>query len=489
MFGVQLARRTLFAYTPEKAPKIPFSSPQELAAYRKRMREASITAREEIRELIRTIIENTTQHPMKLDDDAQELFDIYLEYNSYLSDELEAMYPLTKLSRKHKQWLALKLAGNYAILNRESAISKERYIEAINTIELLADDLRNFEIELVKEPYETFVDFMRHKAVNGKATAGIHQLRKLGYIPTTGNVDTKMKELVHLASSYDQQGIYTSCAEGICFEEVIEADSTGVSYMEVSGSKSQRATQCASGFEFYETDFEELAGLLQGDYAYSNFRFKDGVRGKDNVINGCSWIVLDIDSSTITDEECHLMLEGLNHHIARTSNSNNQFKFRVLIELDSVVDIPSVQWTYFIQDIADNLGLKVDKLPKSQIFFAYEGRDVLSCTDGEPLNPKEFIVSSADKVANKSTTAPKKLTKPQQQSQLDNPMVTFIYAFEAPSGTGSRSLIRAAYHAYDLGASEDYILNLMDEINNFWDSPMSAERLENTIKVQVRRMF
>ena len=352
---------------------------------------------------------------------------------------------------------------------------------------MFSDDLMNFEKELVKEPYEIFCEICRRKAEDGKYTIGLHTLRKLGYIPTSGNPKTKIEELVYLASSYDKEAIYTACDEGICYEEPIKTDISGISYLEVSGTKEQRATKCNDGFSFYETVFEDLSGLLGGDYAYSTFNFKDGKRGKDNIIGGTKCLVLDIDKSTITDAECHLMLEGINHHIARTSDDSNPFKFRVLIELDAIVDIPDIQWKYFLQEVSKELGLEIDLLPKSQIYFSYEDREVLSETEGSALKTRELITKSSVTAANKPK--PIKLSNKQQQALLDDPLETFGFSFNAESGEGSRSLMRAAYYARDLGATHEYIKKLMLDINNYWSFPMEIDKMETTILNQISRWY
>ena len=69
---------------------------------------------------------------------------------------------------------------------------------------------------------------------------------------------------------------------------------------------------------------------------------------------------------------------------------------------------------------------------------------------------------------------------------LSSPFDTFRYAFEASQGEGSISLIRAAKHAKDLGMDKEGILNLMEEINSYWDEPMERHRFENTVLNQIR---
>ena len=487
IFTTQLARRSLFSFTPEVVLPIEFETMEELFDYRDDERERTVYAQTIMKQKVLDLVHNTNQDPLPLDESAQKLFDTYKEYNQRVAIHMSIRYPINKLARRHKQWLALKLSGNFAILEENETITKENYIEAINTVEMFSEDLMNFEKELIKEPYEMFCEFCKHNADMGKFSVSLHELRKLGYIPISGSSKTKIEELVKLASSYDKKAIYTICEEGICYEEQIITNILGVSFIEVSGTKDQRAKQCATGFNFYETTFDELSNLLEGDYAYSNFQFKDGIRGKDYIIGGTKIIVLDIDESMITDQECHVLLEGINHHIARTSDINNPYKFRVLIELDAIVDIEDRQWKYFMQEVSNELGIKIDLLPKSQIYFAYEGRTVLSEIEGEPLKTRGLISQSSLIMSNKPKSV--KLSKPQQKALLDDKLETYAFAFNAEQGQGGRSLIRAAYYARDLGATQEYIISLMNEINNYWIDPMPQEKLETSILNQITRWF
>ena len=204
--------------------------------------------------------------------------------------------------------------------------------------------------------------------------------------------------------------------------------------------------------------------MLEGDYAYSPFKFLNGVRGKDNITGGCKWIVLDIDTSEITDMEAHILLSDINHFIVRTSNKTNANKFRVLIELDAEVDIPDIQWKPFISAIVKDLGLIADGLPKSQIFFSYSDRDILATLDGEALSTKQYL----NAIASIDITPPKLPSKKACTSMLEDPHTTFEKAFNARDGEGRRKLIWAVRYARELGCDKEYALNLIKQITSYW---------------------
>lgn len=488
-FSTKLARRSFFTFTPKMEEPLSYTTVDEMIQAEALAEDLALQSRLTVQSIIKSLATEAVKgagQPLPVSEEVRALFIKYKRYNEELAHTMNPQYPISKLVRMHMQWKALKLSGALAIIRSAHTIELQDYIAAISYCESLSEDMSLFEAELVKEPYEIFVDFMHSIAVDGKSSVSMHKLRKMEYIPTSGSPTTKMKELIHLASSYDKSGLYTLVDDSICYEAIIATDIIGASYKSVSGTKEQRQHQCADGFEFYETTFDELSLMLQEDLAYSPFQFKDGKRGKDSLIGGCKWICLDIDDSTITDEEAHFILQDINHHIARTSDANNPFKFRILLELDAVVDIPDIQWRPFIKSIAESLSLKVDALPKSQIYFSYSGRNILSVIDQSPIEVKEHLLLAT---STEPKVVPTTLSKAERQAMLNDPLSTFSYAFEASHGTGSRSLIRAAYHAKDLGLSYEDTIDLMHEIHQYWDYQMDARRFDNTILTQVKRIF
>jgi len=492
-FTTKLARRGFFNFNPHDEPRKQYEDVHELLKAEQEADQLAYKYRTEIDEMSEEIarfnLGTNTNKPIRLSDKAQEIFYAYKRYNEEVAEDMSKLFPITQLVRKHAQWRALKLSGALALFDKSEVITDKHYKQAMFFVEQLDDDMVQFEDELRKEKYEQFVDYMKFISDNGKASIGIHKLRKMGYIPTgSTGFQARLKELASLAASYDPNGVYTVVDSTIQYEELQETDVVSASYLFCEGSKEERASKCSEGFEYASTTFENLSELLSNDFVFSPFEFKDGVRNKDNVISGTKWVCLDIDDSKITDEECHSMLREINHHIARTSDYDNPFKFRLIVELDSFVDVDDKHWRNFIKSISEYLSVKSDLLPKSQIYFGYSGRNVLSVLDGETINAKEHVMLAYSESSNKTKSDVTKMSAKQRKELLSNPMDTFMYAFECDNdGTGSRSLIRAAYHARDLGMEIDDIIALMHEINNYWSSPMDEQRLENTIISQIRR--
>ena len=524
-FGSKLARRSDFLYAPEEGTKPSFTSIEQIDEWVANNAQLAKEAKEKVSLSITNITGNllrdfTTVIP--LSEDTSRIFNRYKLYNEEVAEMVDPEFPISKIARTHLQWKALKFAGALAMFNGHKKIERDDYISAISYGEMLIDDIKAFETELAKHVHETFADHINLNAKTGKTNMSFHSIQKAGYIPNSGNVQSHIKSLIQLASSYDKDGIYTVCDDGVCFERQNKTEVVGVSYLPVDNSQLQSmiadkvskekldiekhriASMTTFGYGHMSTTFEHLGAMLTEDFAYTPFNLRQvgkdavydsnkhpeatkGVRGRENVLGGCKWIVLDVDESTITAEECHFLMSDINHHIALTSNPDNHHKFRVLIELDAEVDIPDLHWKAFIRHISEYLAINSDPLPKAQIFFSYANREVLSVTDADPLTTKDFIVAAAEAVNSKER--PKKLSSTQTKAMLNDPLGTFFYAYEAADGEGSRAMVRAALHAKDLGATHEEGINLMYDINDYWSYPMDAGRFERTIIEYVNRIY
>jgi hypothetical protein len=485
-FNTQLARRSLFSFTPESPAKLKIESIDELYKYREEERARVIEAQSVVSKQTDELLADSTNKPLELSPEANKLFDVYLEYNALRSENVSNKYPITKLSQRHKQWLALKLGGAYAILDRSEYVTEKHYATAINTVEMLTPDMEKFEKELVKEPYEQLVDMCKYNAEEGSFFISLHELRKMSYISGTGSAKAKVDDLVVMANSCDEHGSYSAVDNGIQYKEIIKTDKVGVSYIIFSSAledevfKEYASKNCSKGYEFYETEFHELALLLQENATYTPFMFEGGVRGKEHLRGGAKFLVLDVDKSFLTYKEAHVLLNRYNHHIVQTSDPKNEFKFRVLLELDSMVNVDEFLWKALLEVIGDELGLVVDPLPQSQIFFSFANREILTQLEGETL-PSKMLINRAAEVIKDAPKPPSTLPDKVKSQRLEDPKETFMFAYSAENGERSIKLYRALAYAIDLGADKEYLVKLAHEINDYWLAPMDKVRLERTL--------
>lgn len=504
-FMSKLARRSWFCYTPEKIAEPDFSSIEEFDKYEEEIVNKALQARAAVSPSIESITEfglKTANQDILVSQEAAKLFRVYKRYNNDLVDSLPNQDSTYALIRRHLQWKCLKLAGAYAIMDKVNTISERHFIEAIRFAEIFDKDMELFESELNKADHERFSDYANTQLNSeGKAVISIHDIKKKGFLVTVSR--TKLQELVTLCSGYDKEGVYSVVNEGgaVQYERIIKTDILTASYKSIdcsllnsavaSGDKTKVeqakkaiAQTATYGYETEEVTFDQLELLLTGEFAYSPFRFRNGQRGKDNIVGGTKWLVLDIDQTSISAEYCHFYLSDINHYVVLTSDPNNQYKYRVIIELDSYVELSNTAWKNFYKLIAQDLALKVDLLPQSQIFYSYGDRPIYSNLEAQPLEVREYIIKALetpDVVPTKTSTA-------QAKSLLADPLTTFAYAFDAPYGSASRNVIQAIYHLRDLGGDLEAALQLFEDIQAYWEDPFDETRAE-TMRNQIRGMF
>ena len=183
----------------------------------------------------------------------------------------------------------------------------------------------------------------------------------------------------------------------------------------------------------------------------------------------------------------HDALADFKHHISTTSDSNNRFKYRIILELDVKVDLDPIQWKKFLKKAYGFIGVEnADPagLTKSQIMFWYKDSVVYSVTDEDcdKLPASRLIQSLEDDEVKETKLPPKSIA-------LEDIEDTFFYAINPDSGQGSLSLYKASRHAKDIGLTYEENENLMFTLNALWDCPMDEERLHRTILVPLKRTY
>ena len=221
-FSTKLSRRTHFAFITEEEEKIIFDSIKESRAYDRDQANRIDKAAVELEPWFTALVTTTTRTPLKVTTEVEDLFSDYKGYNEWYALTIPKQFPMTRLHRMHLQWKSLKIAGSLAILDNKDTVTKQHMVEAIRFSEIYANDIYEFEVEIEKEPYELFSNYMMSIAENGFATVPLHRLRKMGFIKGTGSPENKMKELIELARSYDSANTYTYAEGYIRFYE--EAD-------------------------------------------------------------------------------------------------------------------------------------------------------------------------------------------------------------------------------------------------------------------------
>jgi len=399
----------------------------------------------------------------KLDDETARLYEIYKIY----CEEKSKLIPEEQinLEQQHRHWKALKLAGVYSIFNLHAVIKKQDLLEAIYVAELGNDDLGKFLIKAERNAHEKLLDHYLEEL----PPLSVHDVLKKKWIKKA----IEIEDLMRFANSkLGNIGVFKIENDIITLERFVETEGVACSYKMCAGTKDERKYKIVDGFTFARAPFIDMAKILSNDTAYCAFQFGEGIRGKDNVMGACDYIVLDVDNSDTTDIECSDFLADYRHIICRTSNKENPYKYRIIIPTDIAVDITNEQWPHFLKKVGEHLGVEVDVLPKAQIYYGYADRTPIIYEDGEDLEASELIKGlHIPKVEIKKLPADK--LKKVYQDRLRVFEWFYESGSEAPPGSPPargnthNTLWLASVHAHDLGLPLDVATAIIYDINDF----------------------
>lgn len=442
-----------------------------------------------IAEITETNISNNMNNwVFQVDNECSKLLTYYCQYCNILASDIiknasigSIGFNLYPLHLKDNYFRALRLAAAISVLKCQKEIKLDTLIEAINITDLLSNEMKELEKEISRTPNEIFV-YLCNISDNKEHLSS--DLVKAGFIKSNWNVNDLARLSIE-ANQIDDKGLYTHTDESIMYEPFEQETKIAISFKSLPPFTTKDAWNqlCGGGYEKREfNSFEELANVLNTDCSFSPFIYKDGKRDKEHCNNRTSILVFDIDKSTLDIDEVHSLLckQNINHHIAMTSDSNNIFKFRVILELDKEYPIQERLYRKIMLLVKKEILLDLfecDSLPMSQMFYGYANRNVLSLVFGESLCLKNFIVKAMNE------TKTKALTKTQISNALTNDFYeTFSWAFEQPSGRRNITLIRLINAMKnDYLATKEQILEGVHKANQTFDSPLSDAELERTI--------
>jgi len=486
-FVTKLARRSIFVYPSKEEFEeciISYADYDDMTAKQETFEDLAAEGKAFIGSAVNDIASSLVESERRIldiDQDALQAFKDYKMYTNSLGNGIDFIHKPVQLEQLHRSWKMLKLASVYAIWDLSESIQMEHIKEAIYYIEKIGGYLENYETYAQKEAYELLCDYFQ---LHPGHTLTLHELKKRGFISGNTSLDARVKELIKLADSLaGSDGIIKYENDVMSYKPFEKVGDHWASYVKVSGTKQERATQCHAGFIAKETTFAKLSSLLSNDTAYTPFKFQDGRRKNDNIISGATWVALDVDDSDITIDEMHDMMDGTNHHISTTSDAANPYKFRIIIEFNNIVDLPVREWKAFGKALGAELGIKIDPVTftKSQIMFGYKGSNVLSHTNGDPYDVSNCIKEASNNVS-ESFAKEIPLTTTKRRDMLDNPLDTFAYAFKTEQTNRSLSMFRMWKHGMDLGAPSEEVERLMTDLNyNFWEDPISDKRFDSYV--------
>lgn len=415
-----------------------------------------------------------------LEDEALRLIMVYRQYCNLLSKENETLDRIFSNINIANRWFqALKLSGALALIDNRYDIRESDIAKSINITEMINEDVFLFEQELNKSEYEILIDYCE-KQENTKLHISSHILSKSNLV-SKKNLKNDLLNISVLANSKDKNGLYSvdDNNDGIHYDRFVESKEFGISYLKIpNSSKDEKIKYLNQRLSYAKVPFERLVNMLKGDFIYSPYEFKDGKRNLENLINKTNLIVFDIDETDETIEECHNNLEDINHIVASTSDKENPYKYRVIIPFDREIEIENRIYKQLCKDIAmDYLpSIKIDLLSQSQIYYAYKDSIVYMTNDAINLPIKDYIANIKQ---NKSLDY---LTPKQKNEMLKDAYNTFYFAYNTQEGKRHHNMIKAVAKAYNLGCNYDYVIKLINDINNSFTDKLDDKNIDGIVK-------
>jgi energy-coupling factor transporter ATP-binding protein EcfA2 len=417
-----------------------------------------------------------SERELKLKEDAEKLLYIYRKYcEQNIEDIDELTNELTRLNIMNRWFKVLKLSGALAVFKHKFIIEEQDIVEAINITEIINEQISLFESELSKNEYEILIDYFDK---TDKRSITIHELIKAGLIGKR-TLKNDLENIVKLANSKHNKGIFYTNKENdmIKYQGTELSNKFGISYIDTKEvyNKKDRVKFMKQPMKYIEVDFERIKNMLTKNFIYCGFQFKNGIRNMENIIKKTNLLIFDIDKAEISMQEMSDCLNDIKHIVCSTSDKENIYKYRVIIPLDRYVEIENYKALMKLVAKDYLIGVNIDLLPEAQVFYSYKDSVVIENIDGELLNIKEYLLM----VRNNQI---KELTPKEKKEALEDSYNTFYRAYIAREGNRHKVLIWVIARAFYLNASYEFVIELINDINNGWLNKLDEKDMEGILK-------
>ncbi len=468
--------------------------------------------------------DNGIVKPLKLDDDARSVYLYYKRYCFELSESKYGSKVMTKedeiiyLELANRHWKALKLAGVFTVFRGSSEINIDDLREAISFAENMNGYLHNFMNKASELVHEKLASYIRENMVMPTS----HELKKMklisknmeipdlcesantlisdiGAVNVSGNtfifipkddgligysvkstglnqeyvgkVKTQLATILSKISDNDIR-------EKIIAKYNLDADADDITieqklYKEAGKViKTERAKMVSGGnFNYVRTKFENMVEMLQSDNSFSAFEYKENIRSDENCIGKTNLLILDIDDSDETMQEVSNAMQELNHIAVSSSDKNNPYKFRLIVKLNSEIELNKMMYQKVIESFGSEYGLIIDKLSRAQLYHAYIDSKVIVNIDQEDFDVLP-LMNKAEKQLKEIRTVNVK-DKNELWIYRDNYFQKWFRLSDTKGTNHHNKIVGLFYYSRDLGASKGLIIALLEEYHEQYDTRRS----------------
>jgi len=226
--------------------------------------------------------------------------------------------------------------------------------------------------------------------------------------------------------------------------------------------------------KFIQCKFADLVHMLTKDYMFNPFNYVGYTQGTQNICSDANFVVIDVDYTAISVHQrlTNLASEGLQCIVGTTSNTDDMYKYRVLIPIDRPVT--ALEYRYLVQGIQSNqliADLAAESTRPAQKWYSYAGSTVLFNFDGKPLCVDDYIIT------------PEQIEHVALDPGVDitDLLPEFNSYRHATKGSRTRSLISAGYKCLEYGMNDKQVEQVIMYVNNLFLFPKPYNDIQRRV--------
>lgn len=390
-----------------------------------------------------------------------------IEYKMQCEDLADAMgehQEIAKAEMSHRYFKALKLAGCYAFIDKNSSISEDNFYQAVHMVE---ESGKAFEFILARD--RTYVKLAKYLGSMPHEVTHVEMSEDLPFY--RGAASTK-QELIQLAAAWgykNQIVIKRSMVGGIEFIRGETLKSTNLERICLSYSE-----DIADGYQNVNVPWFDIHKLTQQPLMHwINHHSVNGHRSEENIAQGFNIVVLDVDGGA-TVKECQVLLKDYKYMIYTTKRHTAQsHRFRIVMPINYHLKLKPNEFTEFMKNIFEWIPIAVDTAT------CQRSRKWLTC-------PGQHHYNDGEKLLDARLFIPKTARNDERKAFIATfQTMTNMERWFLSKSDGNRNvqLSRYAFLMVDLGYDITNIRENVLELNNKLPDKLKESEVDRTIMV------
>lgn len=378
--------------------------------------------------------------------------------------------PIRKSELKHRYYKVTKLAGTYAFIDGSIDIKEQHVLQAIK----LAEESGEALISLLQrpKPHEVLAKFIV------EANTELTQVEIMDHLPFFKGSASVRNDLMNRASAYGYKNniiLKRHYADEIEFFSGESLALTNLDEMIISCSP-----DIAEGYKNQKAPFSKLHKLTQlSNYHYTNHYLNNGLRNKQNMIQGFNLIILDIDGGVKLSTAKMLLQEYKALYYTTKSHTPENHRFRIILPISHVVNLDEENFKQFMENVYSWLPFQIDTGTKDPVRKWATHKGAYKYHDGKLLDALKFIPN---------TSAEEKQTK-QILDRSKLPALERWFHINMGTNIGNRNnqLLKYAMVLVDLGYTFADIQTKVLSFNKQLKCPLSESEIDQTIMTSIHQ--